>query len=466
MDKIEISAAWLSDIGRRSENEDSVAVITSSELNGACDGIYIIADGMGGRASGAKASSMAVDTVKSLLMKDISQGNIDYPAMLTGALKAANVAVYNVSQTETQFKGMGTTCVAAIVCGNKLHYAHLGDSRAYLLRDAKLIKLTEDHSFVAEKVKNGELTEDQARKSRFRNIITRAIGIEASVEPEVGQIDLQPGDILLICTDGLTTPVKEAEIVDVLLSTKASDIKGACKRLVNAALDRGGSDNISTILAVYGTPDLSKQKITASGISTKPGNKTGWILPMIAGLLLGIALCLFPGHELIDRFWAKQSSSSVSTHVDNAVIPTMIEYDDPVSLLYTPVQSGMLTLGNNGDIHLIDFLGQMIRLDKSGGVVYTTPAQIQLKPRTASNPAYMGASDKYGNIYVSDLVGKSILKYDNKGNRLQIIGAGKLIQPQALAIADDGSIYVIDSGRLKIIKPKPSTGNTDMNTQK
>lgn len=461
MDKIEISAAWLSDIGRRSANEDSAAVITASELNGACDGIYIIADGMGGRASGAQASSMAVDTVKSLLMKDILRGGVDFSSMLTGALKAANTAVYNASQTDTELNGMGTTCVAAIICGNRLHYGHLGDSRAYLLRDAKLIQLTEDHSFVAEKVKNGELTEDQARKSRFRNIITRAVGIDANVEPEIGSMELQPGDILLMCTDGLTTPVKEAEIVDVLLSTKANDIKGACKRLVGAALDRGGSDNITVILAVYGTPDLNRQKAAASEKPVKAENKPSWILPMIAGLLLGIALCLFPAHGLINQFWGNQLSPDMNVSVTKGTASTLIEYDDPVSLLYTPVQSGTLTLDRDGYIHLIDSFGQMIRLNKTGEAVYTTPAQNELKPRIANNPAYMGASDRYGNIYVSDLAGKSILKYDNEGNRLQIIGAGKLTQPQAIAVADDGSIYVIDAGRLKIIKPKASGGTQE-----
>ena len=461
MDKIEISAAWLSDIGRRSANEDSAAVITSSELNGACDGIYIIADGMGGRASGAHASRMAVDTVKDLLVKDIQRGSTDFPGMLTSALKAANTAVYNASQSNSELNGMGTTCVAAIVCGNKLHHAHLGDSRAYLLRNAKLIQLTEDHSFVAEKVKNGELTEDQARKSRFRNIITKAIGIEANVEPEVGNLDLQPGDILLICTDGLTTPVKEAEIVDILLSTKATDIKGACKRLISAALDKGGSDNITVILAVYGTPNPNQQKVAASVKSIKEENKPSWILPMIAGLLLGISICLFPAHGLINRFWENQPSSSIDMPVSNGAPSTLIEYDDPISLLYTPVQGGTLALDKDGYIHLIDFLGQMVRLDKSGGVVYTTPAQTQLKPRTANNPAFMNSADQYGNVYVSDFAGKTILKYDNQGNRLQIIGAGKLTQPQAIAVADDGSIYVIDNGRLKIIKPKASGGTRE-----
>ncbi|MHB1456963.1 MAG: Stp1/IreP family PP2C-type Ser/Thr phosphatase [Armatimonadota bacterium] len=462
MEKIEISAAWLSDIGRRSANEDSAAVITASELNGACDGIYTIADGMGGRSSGAKASGMAVATVKDLLLKDIQRGSFDYPAMLADALKAANIAVYNASQSSSELNGMGTTCVAAIVCGNKLHYGHLGDSRAYLLRDAKLIQLTEDHSFVAEKVKSGELTEDQARKSRFRNIITRAVGIEANVQPEVGNLDLQAGDILLLCTDGLTTPVKEAEIIDILLSTKANDIKGACKRLISAALDRGGSDNITVILAVYGTPDLNRQKVAVSEKPIKTANKPPWILPMIAGLLLGMAICLFPMHGLINRFWENQPPSSIEMPVSNGTASTLVDYDDdPVSLLYTPIQGGTLTLDKNGYIHIIDSLGQMIRLEKSGGVAYTTPAQIELKPRTANNPAYMSAADKFGNIYISDFAGKSILKYDNKGNRLQIIGTGKLTRPQAIAVADDGSIYVIDDGRLKIIKPKAAEGTQE-----
>lgn len=455
MDKIEISAAWLSDIGRRNANEDSADIIKASELNGACEGVYIIADGMGGRSSGAQASTMAVNTVKDLLLKDILRGGTDYPGMLTGALKAANTAVYNASQSSSELNGMGTTCVAAIVCGNKLHYGHLGDSRAYLLRDAKLIQLTEDHSFVAEKVKSGELTEDQARKSRFRNIITRAVGIEANVQPEVGNLDLQPGDILLLCTDGLTTPVKEAEIVDILLSTKASEIQGACKRLINAALDKGGSDNITVILAVYGTPDLNRQIAAVSEKPTKAGRKSSWILPMIAGLLLGIAICLFPAHGLINQFWENQPSGSLDMPVSNGTASTLIEYDDPVSLLSTPVQGGTIALDNNGYIHLIDSLGQMIRLDKTGGIIYT-PAHVELKPRTANNPAFMGAVDQNGNIYISDVSGKSILKYDNKGNRLQIIGTGKLTHPQAIVVADDGSIYLIDNGRLKVIKPKAS----------
>ncbi|MHB1001687.1 MAG: Stp1/IreP family PP2C-type Ser/Thr phosphatase [Armatimonadota bacterium] len=459
MGKINISTAWKSDIGRRSANEDSCLVLTSGELGGGYDGLYIIADGMGGRASGATASSTAVNAVKESLLQEIARDSADPELMLSRSLKTANSAVYNAAQTSPELQGMGTTCVAVLIKNGRLHYGHLGDSRAYMLRDAKLIQLTDDHSFVAEKVKSGEMTEEQARKSRFRNIITRAVGLEPSVEPEVGSMDLKPGDVLLLCTDGLSSPVKEEKIVDILLSTKASDVDGACSNLINAALQDGGTDNITVVLAAYGTAISPRQIHELPNVKNKPSRKKSWVLPVLISLLIGVGIGVYPGQMLIDKY-LKHPIAVNTNHTDAQSIDiSLLKYDDPVSILYMPVQGGMLTLDSEGYLHVIDRLGQLMRLDTSGGVVYTSPAREGLKPAAATPRMPMAASDVQGNLYISDPVGKQIIRLDKEGNPLESVAQGKLTMPQALAVDTDGTIYVIDAGRLKVLKPKTQTAD-------
>ncbi|MCX6375562.1 MAG: Stp1/IreP family PP2C-type Ser/Thr phosphatase, partial [Armatimonadetes bacterium] len=438
MNQSSITFASKTDKGRRSANEDSCLALTSEELGGQADGLFIVANGMGGRASGALAGRIAVNTVRDAFISKTDEAE-DLSDVLGESLRAANDAVYREQTSKPELRGMGSTCVAVAVRDDRAFFAHMGDSRIYLLRAGELRRLTEDHSFVAEKVRCGEITEEDARHSRFRNVITRAIGIEPNAQPAVGSTDLEPGDVILLCSDGLTGPVPDARIADILCGS--SEPEDACNRLVNAALKSGGSDNVTVVVAAYGAP----QRVLRDSQPIVRTWQSPWILAGLLGLVLGIALGVYPGHLILRRY-AKPPVEQ-KTHLDLA----RVTYTDPVQLTYIPLQPGFLALDPKGFLHVVDLEGRRMKVDTSGQVVTTYPARDTFKPRNLS--AYQSAAaDIEGNLYVSDPVGMKILKFGANGLLIGTIGEGKLISPSALAVDAKGSIFVIDGGRLKVIR--------------
>lgn len=446
-----ISIASKTDIGRRQENEDSFLALTAQELGGQADGLLIVADGMGGRASGQVASRIAVDAVRDAFTARVD-GADDLSAVLAESLRAANTAVYRESTSKPELQGMGTTCVAAAMRDGRAYFAHLGDSRIYLLRDGGIRRLTEDHSFVAEKIRSGEITEEQARRSRFRNIITRAIGLEASAQPSVGSLELESGDVLLLCSDGLSGPVSDSQIADILCSS--SDPDEACACLVSTALKNGGSDNVTVVVAAYGMRSASVRRAEPKPERTK--RSVSWLIPALVGVLLGIGVGLYPGY-LIFRV---QPKLPVKPPV-SAPSPAHPSYADPSPLTYAPLQPGFLALDKDGRLHVVDMQGRRMIVDKSGQVISTFPARDTFKPLKYS-PSQMAAADSDGILYVSDPVGKKILKFGKDGLYISAIGEGKLASPEALAVDREGSIFVVDDGRLKVIhrKPEENAGQT------
>lgn len=429
-------------IGRRQENEDSFLVLHSDALRGEFDALLIVADGMGGRASGARASRLAVETVRDSFVAALDSPLTDPAATLAACLRKANAAVYKEANTNPQLQGMGTTCVVAAISDGKVFYAHLGDSRAYLLRDGKLRRLTDDHSFVAEKVKTGEITEEQARRSRFRNIITRAIGLELDTVPETGSTDLQAGDVLLLCTDGLTGPVSDSEIADIICTS--SDVSEACDRLIETALKNGGTDNITVAVAACG-----QRERRASVRAHQPARSRAWILGGLIGLILGLAVDLSPVHDMVKE-WVSPPPKAVKSKLPRLA---SLKYEDPVSLFYVPVQSKSLVLDGEKYLYVVDLQGQLVRLDTTGQLIYTFPPKDVLKPQ--GQERFVGiATDREGNLYISDRAGKRIVKYARNGLALGSVAEGKLVAPEAIAVDAKGCIYVIDGGRLKAIRPK------------
>jgi serine/threonine protein phosphatase PrpC len=441
MNQSSITFASKTDKGRRSANEDSCLTLTSEELGGQADGLFIVADGMGGRASGALAGRIAVNTVRDAFISKTDEAK-DLCDVLSDSLRAANDAVYREQTSKPELRGMGSTCVAVAVRDDRAFFAHMGDSRIYLLRAGEIRRLTEDHSFVAEKVRSGEITEEDARHSRFRNVITRAIGIEPNAQPAVGSTDLEPGDVILLCSDGLTGPVFDARIAEILSNSAGPE--DACNRLVSAALKGGGSDNITVVVAAYGAP----QGVLRESEPVLRKSSSPWILAGLVGLILGIALGVYPGHLILRRY-AKPPVEQKTMQPGLA----HVAYGDPVQLTYIPLQPGFLALDPNGFLHVVDLQGRRMKVDSSGQVIATYPARDTFKPRspTASQSA---AADVEGNLYVSDPVGKKILEFGSNGLLIGTIGEGKLISPSALAVDAKGSIFVIDGGRLKVIRSK------------
>lgn len=255
--QLRIEAAELTDVGRkRSENQDNLAQRVPDdpqelEQDGA---LFVVADGMGGHAAGEVASTVAVQTITATYFEaahgDVLQG-------LAQAIKEANEAILTIARENAAKAGMGTTLVAAVLCQGILYVANIGDSRAYIVRNGKLRQLTEDHSWVAEQVRAGVLTEEQARNHVHRNVITRSLGTQINVTADVFVEPAREGDTLMLCSDGLHGYVNDMTIADVVSHHSPEE---AAKLLVNLANDAGGPDNITvSIFHISEMPEASPE---------------------------------------------------------------------------------------------------------------------------------------------------------------------------------------------------------------
>jgi protein phosphatase len=228
------------DTGRvRANNEDSFAL--APEI-----GLAVLADGMGGHLAGEVASRLAVDTV----MRQLPAHLATLPALqaLLQAITEANGAVFAAAGRDPAYAGMGTTLVTALFTGQAATIAYVGDSRAYRLRGGRLERLTQDHTLAQEWIALGSLSPEAARVSPYRHMLTRAVGIEATVQPEWHEQATAPGDIYLLCSDGLTDMLTDATIERLLIEHQA-DLGTAAERLIEAANVAGGVDNVTVVLA-------------------------------------------------------------------------------------------------------------------------------------------------------------------------------------------------------------------------
>lgn len=226
-----ISAAAATDIGRvRDHNEDACLVQ---------EPLFVVADGMGGHLGGEVASAVALETIGRVV------GGEGIGA-LTDAVRQANRAVYDRQASDIEVAGMGTTLTAVALEGSQLHVAHVGDSRAYLLRTGKLTLLTRDHSLVGEMVREGSLTDAQARVHPRRSTLTRALGISGEVEVDAFEVAVGAGDRVLLCTDGLSGMIEDRRLQELLKSgMRAAD---TCAALIDEANSNGGVDNVTVVI--------------------------------------------------------------------------------------------------------------------------------------------------------------------------------------------------------------------------
>jgi protein phosphatase len=235
--------AHLLDLGLARENNEDAAL--SRQLD---DGrvLLVVADGVGGAAAGEVASAMAVAAIERVMA---STADSDPVAALAEALTVANRAIFERALAEPAMRGMATTGVVAIIDGARAWVTHTGDSRAYLFDGRRLVALTADHRMVADMVRAGQISEAQARAHPYRNVITRALGMERALEIDAPvELELAAGNVLLLCTDGLSDPVEEVEIADILAA--GGTAHELARRLVERALASGGPDNIG--VALYG----------------------------------------------------------------------------------------------------------------------------------------------------------------------------------------------------------------------
>ncbi|MFL5354581.1 Stp1/IreP family PP2C-type Ser/Thr phosphatase [Archangium sp.] len=248
---MKVVSAGLTDVGRkRNHNEDSFLIDDELQL-------YVVADGMGGHAGGGTASRIAVETIDKELRRArdgrdnpfVTSPNLQdalLPEALRTAVEKACLAIFTTAQEDPRLSGMGTTVISLVVRDNHAFFAHVGDSRAYLVRGPLIQQISEDHSLVNEQIKAGMITPEEAKHSRYKNIITRSVGFEEEVQVDVMGVVAEPGDVFLLCSDGLANMVEDRELHEVVQAS--SNLADVPKRLIDLANDRGGDDNITVIV--------------------------------------------------------------------------------------------------------------------------------------------------------------------------------------------------------------------------
>jgi len=234
----------------RSHNEDSVNV--EADI-----GLAVLADGMGGYNAGEVASGIATALIANETREalkrvnpqdtDLESGEPAVFGLLQDVVTKANESIYQSASSQPQYAGMGTTLVVGLFCDNKVTVAHIGDSRCYRLRDNKLEQITRDHSLLQEQIDSGLLTREAARRSQNKNLVTRALGIEPNVVPEIHVHEAKPGDVYLLCSDGLNDMVEDEDI-ELTVCSLSANLPLAATQLVQMANDAGGRDNISVVL--------------------------------------------------------------------------------------------------------------------------------------------------------------------------------------------------------------------------
>lgn len=488
---------------QRSANEDAVAIL---EIPGA-DAAFVVADGMGGLRAGDVASNEAVRVIGEMLANRMAVPLAwDDPFVpLAEAFALANEAVNALAkptaaapEDDTQEESaaaapsnalMGTTCVVGLVQDGSLYLAHVGDSRAYLYRGGALSRLTHDHSFVADRVRAGDMTESEARSSRFRNMITRAIGIEPTVTPDFYQETLQPGDAVITCSDGLTTMMDDEEIETLLASRSVARLspERAASALVDAANKKGGSDNITivllrahepgqeTALAAPTSPVSSASRNSAAAVvperDSAPAEKLRrkvtrerqgasplTILLAVLGAFAVVgagALAASPEirARLADLLTPKTAQSG-SGPVDFANLgyaapekfgPDMLARGD--LLTYSPGAGLYFVAMVSGKVAYLSRAGEAIR-----SVETLTPAPPP--PTPLSDTHLFAATDPGGNLYLSYSKRKVIEKKTPDGKLLLRLTG--LDQPEAITVDEAGNLYVVDFNQIKILRARPN----------
>ncbi len=249
---LRIEVAGETNVGmKRTHNEDNFSIIEES-------GLYVVADGMGGHASGEVASKMAVDALREFFQATAEDPERTWPykmdrskgyeenRLITG-IKLANLRIYDSAQREARQRGMGTTIVTLFAVEDGVYIAHVGDSRGYRVRDGKIEQLTEDHSLLNDYIKMRRLTPEEIANFPHKNVIVRALGMKDTVKVDTCHEQPREGDVYVLCSDGLSGPVTDEELLEIVVANR--DLKVAASKLIERANENGGPDNITFVLA-------------------------------------------------------------------------------------------------------------------------------------------------------------------------------------------------------------------------
>lgn len=253
---MKVQFAGLTDVGlKRGHNEDNFVTVPSHNL-------FIVADGMGGHSAGEVASRMAIEMVEKFFEDTAQDEDVTWPYKMdrgntydenrfATAVKLANLRIHESAASNSRQKGMGTTFVGAQLTRTGLVVAHVGDSRCYCVRDKKILALTEDHSLLNDYIKMKELTPEEIANFPHKNVIVRALGMKDTVQVDVQTHPFQPGDVIVLCSDGLTGMITDDELLKIVLAT-SGDLDRTCAELIKAANANGGNDNITAVVVQVG----------------------------------------------------------------------------------------------------------------------------------------------------------------------------------------------------------------------
>ncbi len=246
---MEFNSAFATDIGRRrAQNQDNGA--SHPEM-----GLFIVADGMGGHRGGETASSLAVETITTVVTEKLkgrrkADSDQNARAILVEAIETANLRIHHTAARDPQLQGMGTTTTAMLFSPGKLLIGHVGDSRCYKLVPGAIWQLTRDHSLVQEKLRAGLISREQLKTDRLKNVITRSVGFEPHLNVETYDVDVKSGDTFLVCSDGLSSLVDDEHIIQAAQESlfEKKDLDAAARRLIDVANESGGDDNITVVI--------------------------------------------------------------------------------------------------------------------------------------------------------------------------------------------------------------------------
>lgn len=305
----------------RELNEDAYLALAAPAIAQGIEALFLVADGMGGHQAGEVASGELIQTMNQWFSSSAYQRWVDYSlqredyyaVVLKEVLEHINERICNMAASRQDLGGMGTTATVALLANGRLFIGHVGDSRCYLLREGYLQRLTQDHSWVAEQVQAGALTPEEAAVHPQRNVITRSLGNRLDVRVDRAIYDLHRGDILVLCTDGLTNVVSDAEIQRTVLANR--DSQEVCESLVRLANERGGPDNITVLIArltdeikgnnlkggrAWGperrvdesaiTQKIEREKVSQGRPKVGETQLTNWVLASLLVLLVGMAV--------------------------------------------------------------------------------------------------------------------------------------------------------------------------------
>ena len=503
------------DVGlKRRNNQDSYVVIRGDSLNGELDALLVLADGMGGKAGGEVASDLVVRTLPEVVTAHLAARNgdkapVDAGELLEDAIQQAHRKVRERQKIDSQLNGMGTTCVAAILDANVLTIANVGDSRAYLLRDGRLTQITQDHSSVWEQVLAGNMTPEEARASRFRNQITRAIGSEVSAEPDIDMVELKEGDSILLCSDGLSSEISDDDIARLFAGE--ADPQSACERLVEAALGAGGKDNVTVIALRFGEfqpVTLEKKERTPvssasdpldawrdAGFDPEADREDGFqepkgramparpaaLSPVLLGLLFVLAVLAGGESYALVRLYQDLDKARKLHPREVQVFPPRptdsrtLTYDVPTILSVKAVRDAPLAVDDEFAVLATSADGNLIKISSRGQVTqFPDQSKISGKSSTPERVSLLIATDASGNRYQVNPGANVITKYDPDGRLAEDaaghlvgpIGKGKLVRPTALAVDALGNLYVIDEHVVKKIRAIDPTAPTSAETGK